>query len=59
MASRLPPHNAEMCYCTCHDDEQVQRQVRPAGAKRRDPVEAAVACPRCQNLHTLALLDPA
>lgn len=45
------------CCCRCHTPHDVElTQGVPYAVDVRDPLEAAVACPLCQNAHCPALL---
>ena len=46
--------NMARCACRCHVGGIVVHHIPP---DVRDPIEAAVACKRCINYHTPALLD--
>lgn len=67
---RDPPHNTDsLCACRCHDTRAADdaalvpwfirvHSSLNACALRRDPLAAAVACPRCLNLHAVVFEPP-
>ncbi len=51
---------AERCVCDCHSGaapESVAERRRADGVDLMNPVEAAVACSKCQPAHAVALLN--
>ncbi len=53
---------AERCCCECHAGaapESVAERRRADGVDLMNPIEAAVACSKCQPRHAVALLNRA
>lgn len=44
-----------VCLCNCHVPPDDMRAFQHAGVDVRNVLEAAIACPACQNTHTPAL----